>query len=184
MPFCIQCGHTANYQIPQGDSRLRLVCSNCHHIHYDNPKTIVGTLCIYNNKILLCKRAIEPRLGYWTLPAGFLELGESMQDGAIRETNEEACACATQSQLYALFDLPHLGQIHAMYLAQLKDGQFSAGAESLECRLFDPTELPNELSFKTVALTLKYYKKDVARFGNDWANYPLHQTVLDNKSHH
>lgn len=178
MAYCLQCGHQADLCIPTGDSRARIVCPACQYIHYENPKVITGTLCVFDGKILLCKRAIEPRLGFWTLPAGFLELGETMCDGAIRETKEEAEAVAYMPRLYTLFDIPHFGQIHAIYLAQLKDGQFGAGTESLECRLFAPSDLPCDIAFASVAQTLDYYKKDVARFGNDLASYPLHQTVI------
>lgn len=191
MPYCIQCGHIAHYTIPHGDSRERLVCSQCHHIHYDNPKVIAGVLAIHDNKILLCRRAIEPRYGFWTLPAGFLELGESMRAGAIRETLEEADAIAINAQLYALFDLPDVGQIHVMYLAQLQEGRFGVGTESLECRLFAPEDIPwDELSFRTVRLTLEYYCQDINRQKTNHQNindlappsntlvYTIHETVL------
>lgn len=179
MPYCGHCGHKAHHTIPQGDSKVRLVCLACGHIHYENPKVITGTLCVHNKQILLCRRAIEPKYGYWTLPAGFLELGESMADGAIRETWEEAQAVATNHRLYCLFDLPHIGQIHAMYLATLKDGAFGVGNESLECRLFDIDELPwDTLSFHTIVMTLKRYIKDVQVFDNDLTQYPIHQMLL------
>ncbi|MDO4426788.1 MAG: NUDIX hydrolase [Moraxella sp.] len=180
MPYCIQCGHPADLTIPKNDSRPRLCCPTCGHIHYENPKVVAGTLCIHDDKILLCRRAIEPRYGTWTLPAGFLEIGESMRDGAVRETLEEADAIATEPQLYALFDLPEFGQIHVMYLARLKDGMFGCGTESLECRLFGLDEIPwADLSFRTVIKTLEYYAKDAKVHGDTLADYPLHETVID-----
>lgn len=111
-----------------------------------------------------------------------MEIGESMAGGAVRETLEEADGVAVDTKLYALFDLPHLGQVHAMYLARLDGGRFGVGSESLECRLFAPDELPwDELSFATVEMTLRYYVADLANVGNDWGGFPLHQMVLDNK---
>lgn len=180
--YCIACGSPATHTIPTGDSRPRLVCLACKHIHYDNPKLVCGTLCVHEGKILLCRRAIEPRYGFWTLPAGFLEIGESMADGAVRETLEEADAIAIQPKLYALFDLPHLGQIHAMYLARLEAGKFGAGTESLECRLFALDDLPwDELAFRTIEHSLRHYQNDVGQWGDKFDNYPLHQIVLDDK---
>lgn len=180
--YCIQCGSPANYAIPKGDSRERLVCSQCGYVHYDNPKLVCGTLCVHDGKILLCRRAIEPRYGFWTLPAGFMEIGESMADGAVRETLEEADGIAINTKLYAVFDLPHLGQIHVMYLARLDGGRFGVGSESLECRLFAPDELPwDELSFRTVEMTLRCYVDDLGRCGDGFDAYPLHQIVLDDK---
>lgn len=185
MPYCLQCGQPANHTIPDGDTRSRLVCSACGYIHYDNPKLICGTLAIHDGQILLCKRAIEPRFGYWTLPAGFMEIGETMAQGAVRETLEEADAIATNTHLYALFDLPQFGQVHAMYLANLQDGLFGVGSESLECRLFLPhqIDLPN-LAFETVKLTIEHYLADrtklieLGKDADDFTNYPLHQISL------
>lgn len=183
MPYCQQCGQPAHHIIPQGDSHTRLVCTVCNFIHYNNPKVVAGALVVHDDKILLCRRAIEPRYGFWTLPAGFLEIGESMRAGAIRETFEEADGTAINSKLYALFDLPKVGQIHAIYLANLQNGQFGAGVESLECRLFDIDEIPwGELSFHTIELSLKYYLQDIQLLGDkrhEFANYPLHEQVID-----
>lgn len=185
MPFCLHCGQPATHSIPKGDSRVRIICFSCGYIHYDNPKMVCGTLAITKNKILLCRRAIEPRLGFWTLPAGFMEIGETMEQGAVRETYEEADAHALNPKLYCLFDLPHVGQIHAMYLTTLKDGHYGVGSESLECRLFDPTQIPWErLSFRTVEQTLRLYLQDystLTQTGLDttqFDNYPLHRVVI------
>lgn len=188
MPFCLQCGQPATYTIPDDDTRERLVCTRCGHVHYDNPKMVCGVLGVHEGRILLCRRAIEPRFGLWTLPAGFMELGESMKDGAKRETQEEADALAINLRLYALFDLPHVGQIHAMYLANVQDGQFGTGSESLECRLFAPDEIDMEnLAFETVKQTIECYLNDkdaLIKHGqnaDDFSLYPLHQIILPNK---
>lgn len=188
MPFCLQCGHSATHTIPDDDTRERLVCTDCGYIHYDNPKMVCGVLAVHDGRILLCRRAIEPRYGLWTLPAGFMELGESMADGAKRETVEEADGVAINLHLYALFDLPYVGQIHAMYLANLQNGQFGVGAESLECGLFLPDEIDMEnLAFETVRQTISHYlhdKKTLAAQGkntDNFSNYPLYQIVLPNK---
>lgn len=186
MPYCLQCGSPAQELIPAGDSKMRIVCQACHYIHYENPKMICGSLVRYKHQILLCRRAIEPRYGFWTLPAGFMEIGETMLEGAMRETIEEAAAIATDAKLYCLFDIPALGQIHAMYLANLSDGKFGTGVESLECRLFDEDDLPwQNLAFRTISITLKRYLQDKQRLilagldADDFNNYPLHQILLE-----
>lgn len=185
MSFCLQCGQPATHTTPQGDSRERLVCTSCGYIHYENPKMICGVLAIHEERILLCRRAIEPRYGLWTLPAGFMENGETMMDGAKRETYEEAEGMAVNLKLYALFDLPHWGQIHAMYLANLQDGQFGVGTESLECRLFYPDEIDMEnLAFETVRQTIKRYLADkenlekLDKDSTDFNNYGLHEVCI------
>lgn len=190
MPYCLHCGSVATHTIPQGDSRERLVCTDrdCGHIHYENPKMVCGVLAVHEGQILLCRRAIEPRYGLWTLPAGFLENGETMRQGAIRETVEEADGVATNTKLYALFDLPQWGQIHAMYLANLQDGKFGVGSESLECRLFYPHEIDmDNLAFETVKQTIERYladKDELDRQGKDstdFGNYRLHEICLPHK---
>lgn len=185
MSFCLQCGQPATHTTPQGDSRERLVCTSCGYIHYENPKMICGVLAVHEERILLCRRAIEPRYGLWTLPAGFMENGETMMDGAKRETYEEAEGMAVNLKLYALFDLPHWGQIHAMYLANLQDGQFGVGTESLECRLFYPDEIDMEnLAFETVRQTIKRYLADkenlekLDKDSTDFNNYGLHEVCI------
>lgn len=179
--YCQNCGSLAKHTIPKGDTRLRWVCPACHTIHYNNPKVIVGALVLHNNQILLCRRAIEPRYGFWTLPAGFLEIGETMLQGAIRETYEEAEARITHPKLYALFDLPNFGQIHAMYLAHLKDGCFGAGEESLECRLFGFDEIPwDALSFESVVRTLRLFLADLEnKDPNNLDSFGLHEASID-----
>ncbi|AKG17594.1 NUDIX hydrolase [Moraxella bovoculi] len=186
MSFCLQCGRPAAHAIPEGDTRPRLVCTSCGYIHYENPKMICGVLALHQDKILLCRRAIEPRYGLWTLPAGFMENGETMADGAKRETVEEAEGVAENLKLYALFDLPNLGQIHAMYLANLQDGKFGVGSESLECGLFSPDEIDMEnLAFETVKQTIEHYLADKAALeklgkdSDDFSNYPLHEICIE-----
>jgi ADP-ribose pyrophosphatase YjhB (NUDIX family) len=158
--FCSACGHTTHRIIPDGDSRMRDVCASpaCALVHYENPKIVTGTLPVWDGKILLCKRAIEPRLGYWTLPAGFMELNETCEQGAVRETWEEASAKVNVRSLLSVLDVPHASQVHLFYLADLLDGTYAAGTESLEVELFAPADIPwNEIAFKTVTKTLLHY---------------------------
>ena len=162
MKFCGQCGSSdIGQQIPVDDSRLRLVCNACTHIHYVNPKNVVGTIPIWENKVLLCKRAISPRYGKWTLPAGFMEEGETIEQGAMRETLEEANARVSVQQLYAVYSLPHISQVYMLFRAQLLDLNFSSGVESLEVALFEEHEIPwDELAFLTVRESLLAYFAD------------------------
>lgn len=178
--YCQNCGSLANHTIPQGDTRPRWVCPACHTIYYDNPKVVVGALVLHNNQILLCRRAIEPRYGFWTLPAGFLEIGETMREGAVRETYEEAEARIAKPKLYALFDLPKLGQIHAMYLAHLEGASFGAGEESLECRLFDFDDIPwDELSFASIERTLRLFLADLKdKNPSNLDDFGLHEATI------
>lgn len=181
MPYCLQCGTKAYRRIPEGDNRERIVCDACGYIHYQNPNIICGALVIHQNKILLCKRAIEPQYGLWTVPAGFMEIGETVKEGALRETIEEAEAVATQPQLYCLYDIPHIGQVYMLYLSQLKDGKFGAGMESLECQLFEVDEIPwDDLAFEAVRRTLTYYIADCQKYQN-LSDFPLHQSRIDKR---
>ncbi|MDD2047454.1 NUDIX hydrolase [Pseudomonas putida] len=161
MKFCSACGNPVIQRIPEGDTRLRYVCDHCQTIHYQNPNIVAGVLPIWGSQVLLCRRAIEPRRGYWTLPAGFMENGETLEQAARRETVEEACARVGQMSLYQLFDLPHINQVHVFFRAELADLDFAVGVESLEVRLFDEIEIPwDELAFRTVSRTLKCYYRD------------------------
>lgn len=161
MNFCSACGAPVTYQIPVGDTLPRHVCSRCDAIHYQNPKLVVGTVPEWEDQVLLCRRAIEPRLGYWTLPAGFLENGESAEAGATRETLEEANARIHILGMYSFYNLTHINQIYVMFRAQLLDLNFSAGEESLEVRLFKEDEIPwDEIAFRTVKETLRHYFED------------------------
>lgn len=178
MPFCLKCGHQAEYAIPQGDSRERIVCPSCHYIHYENPKMINGCVLAHGDKVLLCRRAIEPRYGFWTLPAGFMEIGETMAEGANRECMEEAQATGENLQLYCLYDIPELGDIHAFFVGELKNGAFGVGEESLECALFTEDEIDfNNLAFETVSRTLKHYFND-KKAGVKLGNFPLRQETI------
>ncbi len=164
MNFCSNCGATVTLTLPPGDSKHRYVCHDCDTIHYQNPRIIAGTLPIWQNQVLLCKRAIEPRLGYWTLPAGFMENGETVEAGAARETAEEANAQVADLSLYTVFSLPHISQVYIFFRANLCDLNFSSGEESLDVRLFNEQDIPwAELAFPVIGKTLKYYFKDRIR---------------------
>ena len=161
MNFCVICGHKTTEKIPLGDHQLRRVCTDCGNIHYINPKVICGALVLWENKVLLCRRAIEPRYGLWTLPAGYMELFETMEQGAARETREEAEAEVEIEQLYCMYNIPRIGQIYVLFKANLVNGMFGAGEESIECGLFEEDEIPwSELAFPSVERTLRHYFED------------------------
>ncbi|MEW8208657.1 MAG: NUDIX hydrolase [Candidatus Thiodiazotropha taylori] len=132
MNFCSQCGAKVEVKVPDGDNRPRHVCDSCSTIHYQNPKIVVGCIPVWEDQILLCRRAIEPRYGLWTLPAGFMENGETSQQGAARETLEEATARVDVEGLYGLYNLPHINQVYLIFRSRLLDLEFAAGTESLE----------------------------------------------------
>jgi ADP-ribose pyrophosphatase YjhB (NUDIX family) len=160
--FCSACGaERIEFRIPEGDTLPRNVCGACGAIHYQNPKIVVGCLPELDGQVLLCLRAIEPRRGLWTLPAGFLENGETLDTGAVRETLEEANARVALGPLYTIISLPHISQVYIMFRAQLLDRDFGPGPESLEVRLFDEDEIPwEELAFRTIGRTLRNYFLD------------------------
>ena len=162
MRYCSVCGSPAiALRIPEGDTLPRDVCEACGTIHYQNPKVVVGCLPEWEGRVLLCKRAIEPRLGLWTLPAGFLENGETLANGALRETLEEAHARVALGELYTVISLPMINQVYMMFRARLQDLGFGRGTESLEVRLFDESEIPWEsLAFRTIARTLRNHFLD------------------------
>ena len=161
MKFCPDCGVATERAIPSGDDRERDVCPGCNAIHYHNPKVIVGCLPVHEGRILMCRRAIEPRHGYWTLPAGFMENGESTAEGAARETWEEAAAEATGLKLYRVFDVPHINQVYLFYRCAITNGQFGVGPESLESKLVAPEDIPwAELAFPVVRELLQEYIED------------------------
>jgi ADP-ribose pyrophosphatase YjhB (NUDIX family) len=161
MKFCSLCGAMVVLRVPEGDQHPRHVCTVCGNIHYQNPKLVVGTLPVWENKVLLCRRAIEPRRGYWTLPSGFMEIGESTSEGALRETQEEACARVELIGLYTLINIPHISQVHLLYHARLLNLDFAPGEESLETRLFDEQNIPwSELAFRSVSVSLRHYFSD------------------------
>lgn len=156
MKFCSQCAAPVESRVPEGDNRPRFVCSRCGDIHYQNPRMVVGCIPEYEGSILLCKRSIEPRYGFWTLPAGFMELGETVADAALRETWEEALARVELGPLMALIDVVHAGQVHAFFAATLPEPEFGAGEETLETRLYKPADIPwDELAFPSVRMALE-----------------------------
>lgn len=161
MKFCSQCGNRVLRQVPSGDSRERFVCTTCELIHYQNPRIVTGCLPIWKDRVLLCKRAIQPRKDYWTLPAGFLENNETCEAGAARETWEEARARVANQALYTVFSLPHISQVYFFYRAQLVDGAFAVGAETSEVALFAEAEIPwEELAFPVIGKTLQHFFRD------------------------
>lgn len=177
MKFCSECGNTVELRIPRGDTRPRYVCNFCATIHYRNPKMVVGCLVAVEDGVLLCRRAIAPQLGLWTLPAGFLESGESAEEGACRETFEEANAVVALTGLYGLFSLPEIDQIYLIFKAYLTAPAFSAGEESLEVAVFSENEIPwGQLAFTTVEHMLKRYFEDRRRGQFELYTTTIHHT--------
>lgn len=161
MNFCSNCGAAVEFRVPAGDSLPRHVCPQCGTIHYQNPKLVVGALAEWEDRILLCRRAIEPRLGFWTLPAGFMENGESTGEGAARETVEEAGARITLGEPFSILDVPQIEQIHMFFRAAMLAPEVDPGPESLEARLFTEEEIPwDALAFRTVSQTLRWFFED------------------------
>jgi ADP-ribose pyrophosphatase YjhB (NUDIX family) len=176
MNFCSACG-SANIalQIPEGDNKLRYVCADCGCIYYQNPKIVTGCLAVWEQQILLCRRAIEPRYGLWTLPAGFMENGESLEQAAQRETWEEAQAKVNNLQLYTITSLPRVNQVYVMFRGELLDTSYACGIESLEVELFSITELPwHKLAFRVIEQTLNLYCSDAAK-----KQFKLHVDTID-----
>lgn len=164
MKFCSACGASVDHRVPEGDTLPRFICDGCEIIHYENPKMVVGCIPEWGDQILLCRRAIEPRYGFWTLPAGFLENGESASAGAVRETLEEAEARVEVGDMFSFYNLTHIHQIYVMFRARLLDLNFGPGTESLEVKLFREEDIPwDEMAFRTVAETLKHYFADRKR---------------------
>ena len=161
MKFCSACGHTVEHRVPEGDSLPRHVCPACGVVHYSNPRVVVGCVPEAGSRILLCRRAIEPRYGFWTVPAGFMENDETLAEAAARETLEEAMARVEIGELFAIIDVVHARQVHMMFRATLADESFGAGAESLEVALFEPTEIPwGDIAFPSVAFALERFLAD------------------------
>jgi ADP-ribose pyrophosphatase YjhB (NUDIX family) len=161
---CRACGTAVTYRIPDDDNRERAVCPACSTIHYENPLTVVGTVPIWNDQVLLCRRNIEPRYGLWTLPAGFMELGETTAEGAVRETIEEAGANIELQDLFTVMNVVKVGQVHLYYRARLRDTRFEPGPETIEAQLFDEAEIPwEQLAFRTVKETLRHFFEDRRR---------------------
>jgi ADP-ribose pyrophosphatase YjhB (NUDIX family) len=162
MKFCSACGAAVELRTPPDDNRLRYVCIACETIHYQNPNLVIGAIPEWRDgRILLCRRAIEPRHGLWTLPAGFMENGETTAEAAVRETLEEANARIEIGDLYSLYNLPHINQVHLLVRARLLDLDFSPGTESLEVELFAEEEIPwGQIAFRPVRFTLEHYFAD------------------------
>jgi ADP-ribose pyrophosphatase YjhB (NUDIX family) len=161
MKFCSNCGAPVALKIPPGDTLPRHVCDACHAIHYQNPRMIVGCIPEWEDRILLCRRAIEPRHGLWTVPAGYMENGETTFQGAIRETLEEANARVEIDSIYALYNIPHINQVYLLFRARLLDTDVTPGAETLEVRLMEEAEIPwDQLAFASVRNTLTRYYED------------------------
>ena len=161
MNFCSHCSAPVELLVPEGDSLPRFVCGTCHTIHYQNPKIIVGCIPEWNNQILLCRRAIEPKIGLWTIPAGFMENQETLAEAAVRETNEEANATIEIGDLYAVYSLPHISQVYFLVRARLLDLDFKPGIESLDVKLMAEHEIPwEEMAFRVIHDPLKQYFKE------------------------
>lgn len=161
MKFCSNCGEPVTQKIPQGDNRPRFVCNACEMIHYQNPRIIAGCIAEYNDTILLCKRAIEPRYGLWTLPGGFMENNETTLQAAARESFEEANATISNLSLYCTYSIPHISQVYMMYRGTLQDGYAAPGDESLETQLYSEIEIPwDKLAFPVMSESLKLYFTD------------------------
>ncbi|MGH8669321.1 MAG: NUDIX hydrolase [Burkholderiales bacterium] len=164
MKFCSLCAAPLVRRVPPGDSLPRWVCDQCGVIHYRNPLLVVGSVPEYEEKILLCRRAIEPRYGYWTLPAGFMENGETAGQAALRETLEEAGARIELVEPFSMISVPYVNQVHLFYRARLLDLEFRPGEESLEVALYEEARIPwKEIAFRTVAATLRHWFADRGR---------------------
>lgn len=170
MKFCSECGALVNRLIPPGDTHERFVCAACTTVHYQNPKMVVGCIPEWEDQILLCRRAIDPRHGLWTLPAGFMELAETTAEAAAREALEEANASIEIGDLYTLYNLPHISQVYLIYRGRLRNLDFSPGIESLEVRLFRESEIPwDQMAFRVITYTLEHFFADRRQ-----GHYPLH----------
>lgn len=179
MKFCSECGAPVVHRVPQGDNLPRYVCEQCATIHYHNPRIVAGTLATSGDRILLCRRAIEPRHGYWTLPAGFMENGETIEEAAARETAEEARAKVEFERLYTIINVPHIGQVHMMYLGRLVGEAHEPGPESLATELVHVDDIPwDELAFPSVRFTLERFIDDRRR-----GTFSLHTTAIQRSLH-
>lgn len=181
MNFCNQCGAQVSLKIPAGDNMPRYVCNTCETIHYENPKIVAGCIPEWEDKVLLCKRAIEPRYGLWTLPAGFMENNESTLQAAAREAMEEAKADVEITSLYTVFNLIHINQVYMLFRSRLLNEDFGAGIESLEVELFAEKDIPwDQLAFPVVEQTLRHFFKDraIGQFQARMGDFQDRQTLL------
>ena len=158
MNFCSNCGHKISFGNIPNDTIPRFHCENCQMIHYQNPNIVTGCLPIWEDKVLLCRRAIEPRKGFWNVPGGYLENGETVEEGAMREVWEEALAKVEITSLHLIYDIPQINQVYMHFLGNLIDGKFGIGEESTEVKLFDEAEIPwDDIAFSSSKQTLKLY---------------------------
>ncbi|MDY7579678.1 NUDIX hydrolase [Herbaspirillum sp. RTI4] len=179
MKFCSDCAHPVSRLTPPGDNRPRYVCENCGAIHYQNPKLVVGSIPVWEHgddlRVLLCRRAIEPRRGFWTLPAGFMENSETTSEAAQRETEEESGAHIDLHTLFSIVNVPHVHQVHLFYRATLLDLEYEAGEESLEVAMFSEQDIPwSDIAFPTVEYTLRAFFTDHARIAREGGEFLLH----------
>ena len=179
MKYCSECAHPVALLIPEGDNRPRYVCAQCATIHYHNPKLVVGSIPVWDAdgevRVLLCKRAIEPRHGYWTLPAGFMENSETTAEAALRETEEEAGADIEVGDLFSLLNVAQVHQVHLFYLARLRSLEYQAGIESLEVKLFAEHEIPwDDLAFPTIRKTLELFFADCVQIRERGGRFGFH----------
>ena len=164
MKYCNHCGNRVVFRVPEGDDRPRFICDDCQTIFYENPKLVVGCISTWEDRILFCRRAIEPRYGKWTIPAGYLETGETVEAGAIRETYEEAGASIDSLQPYALYNLSFIDQIYLIFRGRMTNKSFRTGHESLEARLLKQSEIPwEDLAFKVIREVLDLYIRDLKK---------------------
>ena len=178
MKFCSECAHPVELSIPPGDNRPRYVCAHCETIHYQNPKMVIGSIPVWEEdgqvQVLLCKRAIEPRYGYWTLPAGFMENKETTSDAAQREAVEEAGANIEMGNLFTLLNVVQVHQVHLFYLARLRDLDFAPGIESLDVKMYREADIPwDELAFPTIRKTLELFFADRVKI-REGGSYGFH----------
>ena len=179
MNFCSQCGAPVVVKIPPGETLPRFVCEACQTIHYQNPKVVAGCIPEWEGRILLCRRAIEPRVGLWTFPAGFMEQGETTEQAAARETLEEANAFVEISSLYAVFSLPHVSQVYVIFRGRLRSPEFGVGHESADVQLFAHEQIPWEhLAFPVISETLTRYVQDLSR-----GRFDVHVGVVPPSGH-
>lgn len=172
--YCNRCGADVTFTVPTGDSLPRHVCISCGHIHYENPRLVVGCVATWEERILICRRAIEPRLGYWTLPAGFMENGETTAEAAARETMEEAGANIVIEAPFAMVSIAHINQVHLFYRGRLAAPEYSAGEESLEVALVLREEIPwQDIAFRSVTLCLERFLEDRER-----GRFSFHESSL------
>jgi len=175
MKFCSNCGAPLALKVPAGDTLPRHVCDACQTIHYQNPRMVVGCIAEWGDRILLCRRGIEPRHGLWTVPAGYMENGETTFQGAIRETLEEANARVEIGPLYAIYNIPHISQVYILFRARLLNADVRPGAETLEARLFAEHEIPwDRIAFASVHNALTHYLDDRRK-----GEFPFHMGTID-----